>query len=210
MLSVAAEKEVEQAAESRKLQRHERDLSVEPIHWRRVLGSKSAKFQQIYNAWRILLYCSTLKWVPVCHWNQESSSIWERICSTAHMSDLCRDAWQVEMSQWRVRMRCWAFRASPKTVARCHYTHLKMDGRCKDEVKSSGLCHKRASFYLQYGHGSALLPWKGVQPGWVCSWFVVSFALQFCDGITGFHLACLTLKASRQARLRLLSRTLWA
>lgn len=31
MLSVAAEKEVEQAAESRKLQRQERDLSVEPI-----------------------------------------------------------------------------------------------------------------------------------------------------------------------------------
>ena len=44
MLSVAAEKEVEQAAESRKLQRQERDLSVEPIHWRRVSGSKSAKF----------------------------------------------------------------------------------------------------------------------------------------------------------------------
>lgn len=37
MLSVAAEKEVEQAAESRKLQRQERDLSVEPIHWRRIL-----------------------------------------------------------------------------------------------------------------------------------------------------------------------------
>ena len=97
--------------------------------------------------------------MPARHWNQEFSSIWERTCSTAHMSDLCRDAWQVEMSQSCIRMKFWAARESPYTVARCrkHYTHLKMDGR-QDTVKFCRLCHKIASFYLQYGLLIRLLP----------------------------------------------------